>query len=266
MSYGLGHEVNYQVVNNKDTFGDVSSRYIQTSSQDIINEINTYGNEFKPVGFAASNVRKQEKAGKQKHMIMLQEPNAELLDGTTLRLVMFNSSDRSSGIKLYSGAIRDACANSLVFSDDILEPISIIHTKQDWQSSIKELMSRYEESKQKSQEMIQAMMHRYMSAGDMERFSHRVADMINEDITGTIIDPMQLNIAQRNADVGKDLWHTFNRHQSGALNGNIRRLIKSKELQELDLGESYSNTHKITNPQKIIQYNQEIHSMAMDLL
>jgi len=109
MSFAIGQEVNEDIITNKEVYGDVSAKYINTSTEDVITELSQYM-DIKPVGFSASRVRKLEKENKQKHMIMLEPEDAQMPEGT-LRLVLFNSLDRSTSIRIYLGYYRDACSN-----------------------------------------------------------------------------------------------------------------------------------------------------------
>ncbi len=265
MAYGIGNKPNMAIINNTETY-NTSQRYIQTSTSDIITELNSYGRTFEPVGFSASNVRKMEKLNKQKHMIMLQAEDSELLDGRHMRLVLFNSSDRSTSIRLYFGVYSDACANDCVFGEDFMEPIMIKHTKQEWKHSIKSLIDEYENSQLKTKEMIERMLSRVMTGGDQYRFVHRaVNEIVNPIIEGEIIDPMSYNVAQRVSDTPKDLWHTYQRFQEHLVNGGVNRVIKKQDPDNPDrLFDSISKTHKITDPQKLIKANQQLHSMVME--
>lgn len=260
--YGLGNEIDNELIASTTPFGNVSNRYIATSSQDIINEINQYRN-VNPVGFSKVNVRKTEREGSQKHMVMLDVDGGEMIDGN-LRIVLFNSIDRSTSIRLYLGYYRDACANDCVFGDDVMEPIILRHTKEDWKHSVATLMQGYDQLQEQTATMINRMMNQYVSYGDIGRYTERVADMLNKDITGTIVDPMELQTAIRPEDTGKDAWHTYQRVQSNVMNGGIQRLIETDVLEHKH--KSFSNTHKITNDEKKIQYNRELHKLAMEMV
>ncbi len=256
------HEIDNNLVNQTGAFGDVSDRYIATSTSDIITELNRYS-DFKPVGFDKTTVRKQEKEGYQKHMIMLEDSNAEMVDGN-LRLVLFNSNDRSTSIRLYMGYYRDACSNDCVFGDDVMEPIFIRHTKQDWKHSIYTLMQQYEDIQKETEDMIQRMMNQYISYGDIGRLAERVStELLNPDITGTVLDPLQLNTAHRTEDTGKNLWNTYNRFQFNLLQGGIDRVISKTE--DGDLFETISKTHVVNNDQKKIEFNRKLHNMFMEI-
>ena len=252
MGMAIGQDVNEDIITNKEVYGNVSAKYINTSTEDIIDELSKYM-AIKPVGFSASRVRKLEKENKQKHVIMLEPEDAQMPEGT-LRLILVNSLDSSSAIKIYLGYFRDVCENNCIWGNDIMEPIRIKHTFQGWKDTIAKVANEYQSAKYRSQQTIDEMMNTYLSYGDQGRLVESVADIINKDITGRIIDPMQLNIAHRLEDQGKDAWHVYQRIQYNVMNGGIERAIK------VDNEQTISKTHKVTDQQKQLKYNLDIYN------
>jgi len=253
------------IIVNDEAYGDISDKYIATSTESLLEEIGKYKN-LKPIDFKAANVRKEEKEGKQKHAIMLQGDNSDLGDGTNLRVVLFNSSDRSSSIKLYIGAYRAICENGMVFGDDIMEPVSIRHTKKDWKYSIFQLMQEYDSIQKTTQDMVNSLMNRYLSYSDIGKLSERVVEEFDKDITGSILDPLQFNTAHRKEDVGKSAWLTYQRMQYNLLQGGVDRIIEKQDDETQDIITTISKTHKITDHKKSIDMNRRLHDLIMGTL
>ena len=242
---------------------NVSDRYVPIATEEVLNEIKLHTTDIKITGFNNANVRKQEKQGFQRHAIMVELPNAELIDGTKMNMIIFNSNDRSSALKIHLGALRGACSNQMVFGAEIAEPVSIRHTQKDWKHSIQSLMDAYEGSQQKTENMIKAMMDRSMSHKDMAMFSEKVYHQIlRPEITGSLLDPMQLNQIRRREDKGNNLWHSFNRIQEALLQGGLDRIIDKIDEDGI-LFETVSKTHKVSDTKKQIEFNQKLHSLAM---
>ncbi len=254
------------LVNQKQGF-NVSERYVAISTQEVLDEIKSYTmKDPKIIGFNKRNVRKPGKQGFQGHAIIAEMPDSLMLDGTRINMILFNSNDRSSALKIHLGALRAACSNQLVFGTELFEPTSIRHTKKEWKDSIHTLMDNYAESQQAMHDTIQRMMSKYMSFGDQGRFAEMVAnDILEPEIEGFIIDPSELNIAKRVEDKGKTLWTTFNRIQSSLVEGSINRIIK-KEDDNGVLFDSVSKTHKLTDQAKIIKMNKQLHEAAMQFI
>ena len=99
MSFAFGKEVDNTIFEQTGAYGNVSNKYIPTSTSEIVQELNKYHN-FKPVGFSSANVRIRDKDGYQKHAVMLEAEDSVMFDGT-LRVILFNSNDRSSSIRMY---------------------------------------------------------------------------------------------------------------------------------------------------------------------
>lgn len=262
MGLAIGQPTDYNLVEQTEAYGDVSSRYIATSTMEIIEEFQKYS-DFKSVGFGKAFVRKQEKEGFQKHMVMLQDSQSDMVDGN-LRIVLFNSNDRSTSMRLYMGYYRDACANDCVFGDDIMEPIFIRHTKKDWQHSIAGMMAEYEQVKATTEAMIERMMKRQLTYRDMSLLAERVSTELLGDITGKILDPSQLNIAHRTEDLGKDAWSTYQRLQYNLMQGGVDRVISKTE--DGVLFETISKTHVVSDESKKIELNRKLHSMCLEMV
>ena len=255
------------IIVNQDTY-NVSDRYQQIPTTEIISEMEKYNN-MKIVDFGAARVRKRDKQNKQKHFVIMQGDNSKMVDGTNMQFGIFNSSDRSSSLKIYLSIFRFVCSNGMVVSDNLMEPISIRHTKNnDWKHSIASLMDEYDRLKEKTQETIHDMMNQYMSYGDQGRLAERVAEeLINPNITGELIDPRELTIAKRIEDTPKTLWATWNKIQEHMMNGGIRRIMKKEDPDEPGrLFDVVSNTHKITNEGLKIKLNRQLHDLVMNQL
>ena len=256
MSFSYGKQMDMEIVGQTQGF-NVSEKYVPVPTKEAI-DILAKEAGFISVGFDAANVRKPEKRGFQKHLVMLEEPEAKMTDGS-LRVVLYNSYDRSASLRLYLGYYRDACSNDCVFGDDIMEPIVMKHTKQDWKTGIYQLLEEYENHKRNVEETIDRLMGRYMSYGDQGRLCERVAESIF-DGTGTIIDPLQLNVAHRIEDVGKNAWLTYQRIQYNLLNGGVERVVPDKNgINKI------SHTHKVTDVNKKILINRKLYDLVEEI-
>jgi len=260
MSFGLGNEVNEELVNQRGVYGNVSDKYIITPTQDIITELNKY-HGFKTVGYNQANVRKKEKANYQKHMVMLEAEDSKMFDGT-LRIVLFNSNDRSTSIRMYLGYYRDACANDVVFGDDLMEPVMIKHTRQDWRSSVKEMADNYLSAKQQTEDMIDRMRTKKLSYGDIYKLTEKVSNDIWKG-SGSILDHTQFANAQREDDLGKDLWHTYQRIQCNLLQGGVDRILT--HVDDGQVIKKLSNTHKVSDVSEQIRINRLLHTACMEV-
>jgi hypothetical protein len=261
-----GRLVRQDIVSQTQAYGDVSKRYIPIATNNVLEVMRERAGSLKITGFNNANVRKKEKDGFQRHAMMVEFENAEMIDGTKMNMILFNSNDRSTSLKIFMGSLRAACSNQCVWGDQIAEPVSIRHTNKDWKESIYTLMDAYEETQKQTQSMIENMINRYVSYGDIGRLTERVAEeLVNPNITGHVLDPMQFNNAHRKDDIGKDLWHTYQRIQYNLIQGGINRIVDKTDDQGM-LFETMSKTHKITDISKSIELNRKLHEMAMEYI
>lgn len=242
---------------------NVSDRYVPIATQDVIDEIKKQAGEVKITGFNNANVRKPGKDGFQKHAVICELPESEMIDGTKMNIIIFNSNDRSTSLQIFMGTLRMACSNQMVWGEELTEPVRIRHTQKDWKESIKYLMDEYEIIKLETEEMIDNMMQTPMSYDDIARLVKKVnIEILDPDITGSLLDPLELNSVHRKEDIGNDAWHVFNRLQYNLLNGGIQRIIE-KEDDEGILFPHISKTHKVSDVTKQIDFNRKLHSLVM---
>lgn len=258
-----GRGVRQDIITQTEAYGNVSNRYVPIATNDVLEVMKEVAGEMKITGFNNANVRKAEKDGFQRHAAMVEFSDANMIDGTKMNMILFNSNDRSTSLKIFMGSLRAACSNQCVWGDQIAEPVSIRHTNKDWKESIYTLMDAYKETQVETQAMIQRMMDRKMSERDMAQFARAAYEKILEpEISGSLLDPMELNQIRRRKDVGADLWHSYNRIQEGILKGGMTRII-DKEDDKGMLFEAVSKTHKVTDTAKQIDFNRQLHSLAL---
>lgn len=257
------NEVRKDIITQIDGF-NVSDRYVPIATQDVIDEIAKQAGEIKITGFNNANVRKPGKDGFQKHAVICELPNSEMIDGTKMNIIIFNSNDRSTSLKIFMGTLRMACSNQMVWGEELTEPVTIRHTQKDWKKSVQYMIDEYEIVKLETEMMIETMLATEVSLGDTVNIIQRVVDeILHPDIVGTIFDPMQLNKADRPEDIGTDAWHLFNRLQYNLINGGIQRVIE-KEDDDGILFNHISNTHKVTDVSKQIDFNRRLHTLVLE--
>ncbi len=187
-----------------------------------------------------------------------------------MNMVLFNSSDRSMSLRILAGAIRAVCNNGMVWADSIMQEQRIRHTKEDWKHSIYSLMENFRKSQERAKKSIIAMQGRYMSYGDQGRLAERIAEeLINPNITGSLLDPQEMLVAQRKEDVGKNLWLTQNKIQEYMSQGGLHRIIMKEPEDGENQGkliETISKTHKITDEAKRIKMNKKLNEIILEYI
>ncbi len=252
------NKLDFNLLNQEEGF-NVSNRYNAIPTQSIIDIIEEQSGPTKIIAFNKVNVRKPGKQGFQRHVVMLELEDAKMLDNTSMNIVLYNSNDRSSSVKMFAGSIRAACDNQMVWGDQIMPQTSINHSTIDWHEKIHTMMDTFKEAQQKTYITIQKAIAKYWSYSDQLRYAHKVAELL--DMEGHLMDPAELNIAHRQEDIGKDAWHTFNRIQYNVINGGMQRLMEV-EVEGIKTTK-LNKTHKITDSNKSIKLNRAMSDLMI---
>lgn len=252
--YFADNEVNYQVINNDTPFGEVSDKYIPTTTKSIIEEL---PDNFEIVGYSQTHVRKHEKALARKHMVMLEDTEGSgSIHGGALRIVLFNSLDKSSGIRMYLGYYRDACANDCVFGDNIMEPIKIRHTLQNWKGKVQELVDNYDKSVESTTRLIDRLAMRKPSEITKRHIINTAATKIYTG-GGEILDPTELNLLRRPEDRGDSFYHVYQRVQESLIRGGIKRISGPDNR--------ISKTYGLRDQSNILKTNTELSDLIVEV-
>ncbi len=246
---------------------NTSEKYIPIATQEVIDVISkAVGYTPEIVGFNNANVRKQEKEGFQKNAVMLKMKNADMGNGNSMRLSIFNSNDRSSSLKIYLSYHRAVCSNGMILSGEQAEPVSIRHTTKGWEYTIMGMMSEFAEKQKFFEKQIEDMMATEVSYQDIGLMVAQVTEKIlDPSITGSILDPMELNVAHRKEDVGNNVFLMQQRIQYNLMHGNFQRVIEKTDDDGV-LFDHISRGHKVTNIDKEVKLNRTLHDFTVELL
>ena len=170
-------------------------------------------------------------------------------------LLLTNSHDGKNAFHLRVGLYRLVCSNGLVVADAEFSNVSIRH-----------MGYTFEELRTKVVNLIETLPNLVNKINQFRDISLSDEQMIefatqaamarwnNSDVT---VDPNELLVAERNLDMGNDLWAVFNRVQEKLVNGgfnynNGRKTRKVRALKNFtadmqfngklwELAESYLN-------------------------
>lgn len=238
---------------------NTSNRYEVATTQDIITNLVDHG--FTYVSTQVAGVKKEENRGFQKHLVTMKNKKYESSEGVPTVLIT-NSYNRSTGIRIHTGYIRFACSNGLVTGTDI-EMLNIRHST-GWEDKIYDFINNYEEKVIRMNDERSRMLSKYMSFSDQVRFAERAVQLRypSEDI----LDASELNIIRRPEDVGKDLWKTYNRVQEALLKGYFTRrsMIPQPNDEPTEQLYSWRQAKRITDTNKIVDLNRNLYQLALE--
>lgn len=152
-----------------------------------------------------------------KHLLRFRAENAELLNGVYPEVVLTNSHDGTSTLRLLCGLFRLICSNGLIICDGTFAPPIIIrHTHLGIltvQNSIKKIM-----------ETTLAVSHRIPKLAEIsmtpvmeEAYAEKAAALLPTPIVSK-----QLLFARREADCVSNLWIIYNRVQENIMRGGVK--------------------------------------------
>lgn len=250
-----------KTINNTDHIAS-SDKYVQIQTKEIIDRFTSNG--FIMNSVQVSNFRKAEKEGKVKHLIRMKAPNYTK-GPVEQEVVIMNSSDSSSSLRLNYGAIRMACLNQLVFGDLLVPELRIKHTRKNPYELIDKFAEDIRASIQDEVNLRAKMEAQKLSFYDIFKLAE-FAVTLREDTLENIVDPFDLQTINRKEDTGKDLWTVFNRIQENLIKGNYRKYYEVVDEDTKDLHSLIKKTKVLTNKSKLITVNKTLHQHCAELV
>ena len=212
----------------------VSDQYGHVTTLDAVQQLGRAG--WVPVQAAQTSSRTQKAREHTKHLIAFARESDYDAEGRP-EIVLYNSSDRTSALKLYAGYFRWICSNSLIsgsgFENKLIHKKSLIHNFED-------LISNALDNLDRSSENIAMMQETEISADHAYHLAGKAADLRWKSLRDAVVDissgeeipagtywtnktVKSLLERKRNGErvIGRgetySLWDVFNRIQEGVM-------------------------------------------------
>jgi hypothetical protein len=232
---------------------NTSARYNFVATSDVVEHMRSDG--WGVVSAQEQVVRTPERQGFQKHVLRFQRLDTLQKMGTYHpEVVLTNSHDKSSAYCLSAGVYREVCANKMVVAESIFESIHIVHTGFR-PEAILEGSRRVIEALPAIHANIGAMQARNLRSDEQNALACQAAAL--RWGPETIFDSNSLLKPRRSADVGTDLWNTFNRVQENVTLGGFRGRRSGKVLPR---------TRGLKGLDASLKFNRELWERAQALL
>ena len=213
----------------------VSNRYGFISTQTLLDNLATEG--FTPRAVQVARVNKQERQGFQKHIVRLQHNDMMPMQLNEFRpeIVLVNSHDASTSLKLMLGMFRLVCTNGLVIGESVFCH-RFIHRDINVESvntaavSLTQMLPQLEER-------VSAMKARAMTQAETDRFNKQAALLRWDDEQKAAQAAYYLGRGRRYEDGQDNLWHAYNRVQENIIKGrrgSIRRITSAAKDVEIN--------------------------------
>lgn len=197
---GLKYEklsANYQLIDTKDVL-------------DIMRE-----NGFKVTQTFALRPRVRDPRVVKHALRMRHESFMDAKNGTIPELVLINSHDGSTSLRMDVGLYRIVCSNGLIVKSNDIYSSRTRHIDVSEDLIVNESMKVIQAAKE-SASRIELFMHKILTPVDQLELATRAAE-----IRGLKVDPKDLLAVRRDEDGGNDLWRVFNRVQEAVIRGGV---------------------------------------------
>jgi hypothetical protein len=216
-----------------EKFHTLTDKYKLAKTSDMIHRIEGLG--FKLINFVAMKTRKKERQGFQKHRAMFTSPLLKETQDGIPQLLLTNSHDGTSSVVLQLGFFRLICSNGLVVGSNVVEPIRIKHSGNDFEDRLIAGINNIVAQAEKVSQSIDKLKARVLSDAEIKAFQReavewRLKDKLSEN--GKIEDftfP-----TYRTEDTAQDLFTVMNVVQENLIRGGAKVLIDKngdKKLQ-----------------------------------
>jgi len=236
---------------------NTSDKYALIQTKAVIDKFKTYG--FNVSSYQEARFRKEDKRNKVKHLVRMKIDGQM---GVDREIVIMNSHDGTSSLKLNFGLFRAVCQNQLVFGDKLLPTEKIYHSKQNPWEQIESFADLVHNKLDEEQKLREYMMGHRLSAYDIEQFAYDAVALKEKDMS-IVLDPMAVNLVRRPEDIGKTLWLTYQRIQENIIKGDSYRKLSIRTDENGESFEKYVTAKKVSDHQRSIQLNKDLHSLAM---
>jgi hypothetical protein len=220
-------------------------------------------------GVSYANSRNEDKKGYQKHLMLFSRPDL-LIDGDNkLQLLVQNSHDGSSALKINTGVYRAICANGLVSGNDLYSQ-TVRHIGKSINEQLKESLYYILGHMTSLKNEVETMKKTRLNFNESQRYMKNVVDARFKEIKNIdSIDLSTVDRVRRYQDNENDLFTFFNRCQESIIKGGVKYKTKHDRLDQYNnvIGIKYKNhtSRQITNIKKSIDLNKILWSEAVKL-
>jgi uncharacterized protein DUF932 len=193
-----------------------SERFTYIPTSEVLSGLQREG--FEPFEVRQGGSKDYQKRSFTKHMIRFRHRSVEALADSHREVILVNAHDGTSSYQMFDGVFRIVCCNGLVVADGAMEAIRIPH-KGDVVHQVIDSAYTVIDKGQHIGGLIEHIRSIELRPEEQEAFAEAAAQLRFEEETQL---PVRLiNQPRRSADVGNDLWKTFNRVQENVVRGGL---------------------------------------------
>lgn len=198
-------------------FPTLTEKYKLAKTSEMIKTIEGLG--YKMDRFVALKVRKKERQGFQKHRVIFTSPSLKATADGVPQLLLTNSHDGTSSVILQLGFFRMVCSNGLVVGDNLIQPVRVRHSGNDFDQRLIEGINFIVAQADKLTQSIDKMKQVKLSDAEIKSFQRdALQNRLGDD---ALIDSFTIPV-QRNEDQANDLFTVMNVIQEALIRGGAR--------------------------------------------
>lgn len=251
--------VNEKTINNTEFIAQ-SNKYLPIKTAEVISEFTKLG--FSIEDYQEANFRNLNKENKVRHMVRMSADNDM---GIRRDIVIFNSHDSSTSLRLNMGAYRGVCMNTMVFGDNLLPEERIKHTAKNAMDRVLEYAHLVLDKLDEEKQLRYKMEAQRISPLDLQLIAKEVIK-IREKEYELVLDPAELTLIRRREDRDNNLFIVYNRLQEALLKGHYQKLGYMTDKDTGEKHEVFKKAKELTNPNEIIRVNKELHDLCSKLV
>ena len=198
----------------------LSDRYISLTTASIIPVMKDYG--FDVVQAAQKRSRTANNHGT--HLLAFADTTQSFEDGTRPEIVLYNSNDGTSSVRLFAGVYRMICSNGIVAGEGFES--RTYHNKKllSFEDNLRHIVSTLPTMMARVEKMKQVKLdHDQVHDMAVKAVATRWDSFMNDAKRGAFATASTVNDVmrqQRLEDVGNDAWLVFNKMQENVVRGN----------------------------------------------
>jgi hypothetical protein len=256
-----------------------SARYAHVNTSDIVGVLEQDG--WSLDRSEQARTRTEDRANHAKHLLRFSHPTLPLVSGVRPQVVVLNSSDGSSALKMFAGLLRMACMNGIITGESFAS-MSLHHRGANIADQIvahaATLKSRIPEvidviEQWRSTELDFGTQVEFAAAAAELRFPNakivtgagEMPSRLNcpaaEGLPDRVVNAQSLLGCHRWSDNENNLWHVFNRVQENLIRGGAQTATLVKNDAGDPVGYSWAKGRKVTS----LTANQSINQGLWDL-
>jgi hypothetical protein len=199
----------------------LSEKYKLAKTSEIVKRIEGLG--FTMDKFVAMKVKKKERQGFQKHRAIFTSPLMKATIDGVPQLLLTNSHDGTSSVVLQLGFFRTVCSNGLVVGSNLIEPVRIRHSGNDFDDRLIVAINFIVAQAEKLTESIEKLKGKMLSGAEIRAFQREaLQNRLGADVK---IEDFYLPV-NREEDKAQDLFTVMNVVQENLIRGGARVIIE----------------------------------------